>query len=323
MGSFLDKPVTDKETIHGAGNNLKFACSAMQGWRIEMEDAHTCETAVNGLPDTSFFAVFDGHGGKTVSTLSAVQLLPIILNGAPLKSGDKSADTLGQALYQGLLDQDKHFLQTEPKLANLADKSGSTCIATFVTPTHYIIANCGDSRAVVCRDGRCFFGTKDHKPSDATEYQRVQAAGGYIQVGRVCGNLAVSRALGDFMYKDRPDLSPAEQKVTAASDITTLERAEGDEFILLACDGIWDVMENEEAIQFVRDHLRAGIAPSDICERLLDTCLIKNSKDNMSACLIVLPGAPEKEEGFQVPEVVLDLEEEERVKAENAEGKNT
>eukprot|EP00039_Didymoeca_costata_P022973 m.5711 g.5711 ORF g.5711 m.5711 type:complete len:351 (-) comp3369_c0_seq1:2124-3176(-) len=319
MGSFLDKPVTEKETIEGAGNGLVWTCSSMQGWRIEMEDAHTCETNVNGLPGTSFFAVYDGHGGKTVSTLSAVQLLPIILNGEQLNTGDKSAECLEKALYQGLLDQDQHFLQTEPKLAAATDHSGSTCIASFITPSHIILANCGDSRALIARDDKVFFATKDHKPTDVTEYSRVQAAGGFIEVGRVCGNLAVSRSLGDFQYKDRPDLPAEEQKITCAADMTTLERHETDQFLLLCCDGIWDVMTNEEATVFVLDHLKAGVPPKDICERMMDHCLLKNSKDNMSVCLVLFAGAPKKIEGFPIPDYKLDPEEEERLKAESAE----
>jgi len=318
MGSFLDKPITEKETLNGAGNGLVWGVSAMQGWRVEMEDAHTCEVSVPGMPETSFFAVYDGHGGKTVSTIAGVQLLPMILQGQILASGDKSPDTLSKALYQGLFDLDAKMLEQEPKLASGEDHSGSTCIASFITPTHVILANCGDSRAVLSRKGQVHFATQDHKPTDPAEVARVEAAGGFIEMSRVCGNLAVSRSLGDYQYKDRNDIPPQNQKICSASDMTTIPRAADDDFLLLCCDGIWDVMSNQQAVDFVIEHLRAGIPAPQICERMLDHCLIKNSKDNMSVNIIVMPGAPKQVEGYTVPDIHADGDDAERAKTETA-----
>jgi len=320
MGSFLDKPIVEKETLDGAGNDLVWGVSAMQGWRVEMEDAHTCESSITEQPDLAFFAVYDGHGGKTASTLSAVQLLPGIMNGTTYQSGDKSAACLSAALYQGLLDQDQKMLDENPKLASCEDHSGSTCIASFISPTHIIIANCGDSRAVLARGGGVHFGSVDHKPTDAVETARIQGAGGFIEMGRVCGNLAVSRSLADFQYKDRVDLPAAKQKVSAASDMTTIARDASDEFLLLCCDGIWDVMSNEDAVEFVSNHLKAGVPAHIICERLLDHCLNLNSKDNMSALVVVLPGAPKAIEGYAVPAIAMAPEDAERSRGEQQDG---
>lgn len=287
-----------------------------------MEDAHTTIVGIEGQPDISFFAVYDGHGGKTVSTLSAVQLLPTIQKGSIYSSGDKGHKNLSEALYQGLIDQDIKMLDENPKLLSGEDHSGSTCISCFITPSHIIIANCGDSRAVLCRNEEAHFGTNDHKPTDPVETGRVQAAGGFIEMGRVCGNLAVSRSLGDFQYKDRPDLSPQAQKVSAASDMTTIERG-GDQFLLLCCDGIWDVMSNQQAVDFVVEHLKAGIPVKDICERMLNACLLKNSKDNMSVNIILFPDAPKKVPGATVPEYRVDGEDDERGKSEEANADST
>lgn len=179
-------------------------------------------------------------------------------------------------------------------------------------------------------------------------------------MGRVCGNLAVSRSLADFQYKDRADLPADKQKVTAASDMTTIARDASDEFLLLCCDGIWDVMSNEDAVEFVSSHLKvsseqfhshfsmqlvvtphvkdvfsfnfpflffgslchsqAGVPAPIICERLLDHCLNKNSKDNMSACLVVLPGAPKAIEGYPVPAIASTVEDDERAAGEQQDG---
>ena len=86
MGSFLDKPKTEKTNDHGHGNELRYGLAAMQGWRVEMEDAHSSVTGLPaGLDGWSFFAVFDGHAGGTVSKHSSKDLLQSILDAdAPL-----------------------------------------------------------------------------------------------------------------------------------------------------------------------------------------------------------------------------------------------
>lgn len=85
MGSFLDKPKTEKTNESGQGNDLSYGVSAMQGWRIEMEDAHThlIGLPLAGFENWSFFAVFDGHAGGTVSRYSSKELIYSILNADP------------------------------------------------------------------------------------------------------------------------------------------------------------------------------------------------------------------------------------------------
>lgn len=80
MGAFLDKPKTEKEVSKGQGNGLTYGLSSMQGWRIEMEDAHCAVVGLpHGLDDWSFFAVFDGHAGAKVSAHCAQNLLDSII----------------------------------------------------------------------------------------------------------------------------------------------------------------------------------------------------------------------------------------------------
>lgn len=316
MGAFLDKPLTDKTTHAGAGNDITYGLSSMQGWRTEMEDAHTAETAIPALPGSSFFAVYDGHGGKTVSTEIAHRMLPAVLETAVFREGDKSPKCLGDALFAGFIDMDNDLKSSNPRLTNGSDHSGSTAIALLLTPEHHIFANCGDSRAVLARNDEVAFATKDHKPTNPEETARVRHAGGFVEMGRVCGNLAVSRALGDFQYKDSPALPPEQQKITAAPDISQFPRNPEDQFVVLACDGVWDVMSNQQVVKFVSDHLKAGKAPELICELLLDHCLAKNSKDNMSVIIIALPNAPKPVPGFQVPAFGDDEEDRERKQAE-------
>ena len=88
-----------------------------------------------------------------------------------------------------------------PEVQNGDDKSGSTAVCCLLSPSHFYIANCGDSRGVLCRKGVPAVCTLDHKPTVAAEKERIQRAGGSVMIHRVNGSLAVSRALGDFEYK--------------------------------------------------------------------------------------------------------------------------
>lgn len=314
MGSFLDKPITEKKTEEGSAHGLVWGSTAMQGWRTEMEDSHIHETDVPGRPGASFFCVFDGHGGALVAKEAAKKLLTKVLRTDKFRLGNKSAETLSAALYDGLIQLDAE-LREMPQVKSGEDHSGATAITSFITETHIIIGNAGDSRAVLCRTGGVFFGSKDHKPTAPEERSRVEKAGGFIEMGRVCGNLAVSRALGDFQYKDKFDLPAEAQKITCAADMTVIPRSKDDNFFVLCCDGIFDVMTNEQVYEFIENHLKGGFKTPEICERLCDHCLMKNSKDNMSVLLVLFPNHTKQEPGFVVPSLAPDEGEQAQIKA--------
>lgn len=95
-------------------------------------------------------------------------------------------------------------------------------------------------------------------------------------IQRVNGSLAVSRALGDFDYKCVHGKGPTEQLVSPEPEVYAIERSEvEDEFIVLACDGIWDVMANEELCDFVRSRLEVTDDLERVCNEIVDTCLYK------------------------------------------------
>ena len=226
--------------------------------------------------------------GPTVSRIASEALLQHVVDAHTTNGGDGSAAALAAALHGGIFNLDTNMRNTVPQLRQGIDVSGSTCIAAFVTPTHIIVANLGDSRAVLSSDKRVRFATADHKPTDIKERNRIMQAGGYVLMGRVCGNLAVSRALGDYDYKDRPDLSQDMQKVGAGADVTIIDRVAADDYLVLACDGIWDVISNEQAVDFVTRYHSAGHSLTKVAHKLLDTCLKKGSTDNMSVLIVRL-----------------------------------
>lgn len=105
------------------------------------------------------------------------------------------------------------------------------------TTTDVSQGNAGDSRSVLGIKGRAKPLSFDHKPQNEGEKARICAAGGFVDFGRVNGNLALSRAIGDFEFKKSADLPPEQQIVTAFPDVTVHELGEDDEFLVIACDG--------------------------------------------------------------------------------------
>lgn len=142
----------------------------------------------------------------------------------------------------------------------------------------------------------------DHKPVDPKESQRIIDAGGFVEFGRVNGNLALSRAIGDFEFKQNANLPAEEQAVTCLPDVIEHIIAEDDEFFVLACDGIWDCMTNQQVVSYVRHHLAEKTKLQDICEQMMEHCLAPDSDgggvgcDNMSVMIVaILHGKTEEE----------------------------
>lgn len=119
---------------------------------------------------------------------------------------------------------------------------GTTACVCLVTPNEIYCANTGDSRAILTRGTSTFELSDDHKPDNEDEQIRIEAAGCDVTDGRVAGKLSLSRAIGDLAYKQNCNLSVEEQAITCVPDITRRERNDEDSFLLVACDGIWDVL---------------------------------------------------------------------------------
>jgi len=136
--------------------------------------------------------------------------------------------------------------------------------------------------------------SRDHKPTDPEEYVRIKNAGGFVSDGRVNGCLNLSRALGDMEYKKSPKLAPEEYMITANPDIKTMDLQSGDQFLILACDGIWDVLSDQEACDFVNFRLTQNYSLLSIAEEMCDFCLAEDADgsgegcDNMTAMIVML-----------------------------------
>lgn len=162
-------------------------------------------------------------------------------------------------------------VEDEEGLARVPFYSGCTAVTALIVGNKLYCANSGDSRCMVCRNGIAVEMSFDHKPEDEIEIARIVNAGSYIQGGRVDGNLNLTRALGDFEHKEKPVI-PELQPITAQPDVRSLILSGEDEFILMACDGIWGMMESQEAVTFVRSKLKAGMSCREAAEALCDAC---------------------------------------------------
>uniref|UniRef100_A0A1I7U737 PPM-type phosphatase domain-containing protein n=1 Tax=Caenorhabditis tropicalis TaxID=1561998 RepID=A0A1I7U737_9PELO len=302
MGAFLDKPKTDKTNVHGEGNGIRYGMSSMQGWRICMEDSHIAEAIMSQsspYKDWSFFAVFDGHAGHHIANRASSQLLEHLISSEEFLEMTKALEENNGVLTDSTLKLlesgiKKGFLSFDEisKASNEISKSGCTAVCAIVTPTHIIIGNLGDSRAVVAGKND-IFGTEDHKPYLEKERKRIEDAGGSVMIQRINGSLAVSRAFGDYEYKDDPRLPADQQLVSPEPDVYIRPRnIENDEFMVVACDGIYDVMTNEELAEFVRDRLVVHPDLREVCDDVLDECLVKGSRDNMTMVVVCFPAAP-------------------------------
>lgn len=330
----LDAPKTEKphsELKVCAG--LEVGVTGMQGWRLEMEDSHLC-LELPTKKDNVLLGVFDGHGGSGAAIWIEKNLVNYVEGEGNseweeyIKGEKEDPELVGKALTRAFLDADKALRESQDSNVGEsgADTSGCTSVVCIVTPKWIICANAGDSRCVLstrAEDNNVKQMSFDHKPYDKPELDRIVAAGGHVQNKRVDGDLAVSRALGDFQFKDI-ELDQNKQKVSPEPDIIIWERTPQDEFLLLACDGLWDVMSNESACQYGRDLFTIGEKDMRLfAEEMIDNALAKGSRDNISAVAMKFEGALFSEETASGGVVALrkersDAAEEEAARKEAA-----
>jgi serine/threonine protein phosphatase PrpC len=247
-----------------------------QGSREYMEDRHV----VLHHAGTSIAAVFDGHGGSELSEY-CVKAFPYHLNKAVLEHHHDPAVAMQRAV-QGVDDSARD---------NLGHVSaGSTLCAVLVLPRAIITANVGDSRAILSRVDEIVDLSRDHKPSDKLEQDRILAGGGFVTlpqqtdgVHRVMGRMSVSRALGDW------ELKPW---VSSASDVTVHERTSQDRFIVVATDGVWDVMSSHEVCSLLNTAFASGMRPRAALLTVLAECRRRRSGDNITLVLVDIAKTP-------------------------------
>jgi protein phosphatase 1L len=269
--SFLDHNIHGSTPISGGGfsENLKFdyGYSSLRGKRASMEDFHDIKLSIVDDQVVGLFGVFDGHGGSRAAEYVKKNLFENLLKHHKFVSDTKVA------IAESYQQTDQDYLRTE---SSQNRDAGSTASTAVLVGDRLLVANVGDSRAVICRGGEAFALSSDHKPNRADERQRIEDAGRVVMwVGtwRVGGVLAVSRAFGDRLLK---------RYVVAEPEIQEDVIQKGVDFLILASDGLWDVVTNQEAVSMVK----SIEDPEKAANKLTDEAYRRGSADNIT-CLIV------------------------------------
>lgn len=263
---------------------LEYYVHLTQNARETMEDFHLINEQFNNKPNQSLFALFDGHGGVDVAKKIKDELSQRFskLLSSYNKDGLISSPTIIENNIKTLfkkLDDDitKQFATNEKFESTNFVSPGSTCTMLYLNKTEYehvlYCANVGDTRGIlVSKTGHTRI-TYEHKPSDDFENKRIKSNGGVIFGGRIFGQFSLTRAFGNI---------PLKKWVIADPFIKKINITENDKYAVIASDGIWEVISDEECNNICLEHTSA----KSICEELVNTAIARWSKDNIS-CIVV------------------------------------
>ncbi|KAL9240523.1 hypothetical protein vseg_014731 [Gypsophila vaccaria] len=247
----------------------KLSCgySSFRGKRATMEDFYDVKmTNFNGKT-VCLFGIFDGHGGSRAAAYLKQHLFENLIKHPQFLMNTKSV------ICETYKQTDMDFLDAEKDSSR---DDGSTASTAVLVDNHIYVANVGDSRAVVSKAGKATALSEDHKPNRSDERKRIEKAGGVVMwagTWRVGGVLAMSRAFGNRMLK---------QFVVAEPEIQEEEVDEELELLVLASDGLWDVVPNEDAVSIAR----AEEEPEAAARKLTETAFNRGSADNIT-CIVV------------------------------------
>ncbi|CAK5079636.1 unnamed protein product [Meloidogyne enterolobii] len=184
-----------------------------------------------------------------------------------------------------LEEEDLNSLMMRTGSTRAGFDSGSTACVAFLLEKHIIVANVGDTRSVLCRSKKALDLSSDHKPEDDLEKERIVAAGGNVSSdGRVNGGLNLSRAFGDHFYKQESKLPLSSQQIIALPDITVTQRDfENDDFLVVACDGIWNSLTSQQVCDFILERInRIGL--KEIVAEICDHCCANDTGGDGTGC---------------------------------------
>ncbi|KAM3319844.1 protein phosphatase 2C 51 [Capsicum chacoense] len=212
------------------------------GRRREMEDAVAVKPGFlsKGSKKFDYFGVYDGHGGSRVAHACRDALHSLVIQ--QVSKEEEEDINWEKVMAESFCKMDGKVNEEGTEMATM----GSTAVVAVVGEEEVIVANCGDSRAVLSRGGVAVPLSIDHKPDRPDELDRIERSGGKVinwNGQRVLGVLATSRSIGDMYLK--PYVIPDPEVIVS-------KRSDADEFIILASDGLWDVIPNDVACDVTR-----------------------------------------------------------------------
>lgn len=259
-----------------------------------MEDAHKIvpppSPSVQPSPSAklSFFGVFDGHGGRRAADFAEVRLYELLLDHpeintdpeAALRASFEATETmfLEQAVEEDMMD-------------------GTTAAVALISKGQLVVGNVGDSELVLCAGEAavplCQVHNMNKNPS---EIERVKEAGGVVYRNRVGHpkfnpqviSLGVSRAIGDLPFKHPNFTDGKPSGLTAEPDVAIVPLTPEHKFLIIGCDGLWDVVQHQAAVDAARNSLQDGNSPGQTSQLLVKMASDAGSTDNITVMVILL-----------------------------------
>ncbi|XWS70783.1 hypothetical protein CRYUN_Cryun03dG0078800 [Craigia yunnanensis] len=262
------------------------------GGRPYMEDTHICiaDLAKNfgcnlmSEEAVSFYGVFDGHEGKDASHFVRDHLPRVIVEGAdfPLE--------LEKAVTRSFMETDAAFAKSCSLESALA--SGTTALTAMIFGRSLLVANAGDSRAVLSQRGTAIEMSKDHRPCCMKEKRRIESLGGFIDDGYLNGQLGVTRALGDWHLEGMKEMGERIGPLSAEPELKMITLTNEDEFLIIGSDGIWDVFTSQNAIDFARRQLQEHNDVKLCCKEIVEEAIKRGATDNLTVVLVSFHSEP-------------------------------
>jgi len=288
--------------VTAEGLGVRVHAESWPGMKATLEDRYTLDETLEELG--CYFGVFDGHGGTQVADHCAKILHKTVLNNFRQKQVQPASrdEKIKQSIKEA-------FVHTDKEILGIAERknfqmTGSTAVCALLhgnpklgTALRLVVANCGDSRAILCRAGQAVAVSNDHKPSRIDERKRIERAGGLVlqvrgtwrvaastnpnsmskAARREYQGLAMTRSLGDLYFKQPSQLSIPEPEV----HIVPL--TDKDLFLVLATDGIYDVLSNQEVVDLAMKHWND---PEAAAKEVVRTAYKKRSDDNLTVVVM-------------------------------------
>ncbi|XP_052188560.1 probable protein phosphatase 2C 74 [Diospyros lotus] len=251
----------------------EYCLASRKGRRDVMEDSNSILLNVLGDPKQAFFAVIDGHGGRAAADHAGEHLGKNIIKELDQLVAGAGEYEIKAAIHEGYLATDKEFLRQ--------GVNGGACAAgVLVRDGRVYAANVGDCRVVVGRNGVAYGLTMDHRLSREDERSRIESSGGYVfcknGVWRVNGSLAVSRAIGDRYLKEWVIAKPEIQMLSLTADC---------QLLILASDGLWEKVNEQEAVDAVLDNGKNSV---ESCKKLVEMSRSRGNTDDITVMVVDL-----------------------------------